>query len=83
MIGCGLAVAATLHEWDRPRVAALGGVAFFALFFVVNLLDPRWMAFGDVRLSLVVGFGLAWISPLALLRGFSSPTCWQRWWGSG
>ena len=28
------------------------------------------MAFGDVRLSLVVGFGLAWVSPVALLEGF-------------
>ncbi len=34
-------------------------------------MNPRWMAFGDVRLSLVVGFGLAWISPIALLEGFA------------
>ena len=33
-------------------------------------MNPRWMAFGDVRLSLVVGFGLAWVSPIALLEGF-------------
>ena len=51
-------------------VASLGGLAFFGLFFVMNLMNPRWMAFGDVRLSLVVGFGLAWVSPVALLEGF-------------
>jgi leader peptidase (prepilin peptidase) / N-methyltransferase len=33
-------------------------------------MNPRWLAFGDVRLSLVVGFGLAWVSPVALLEGF-------------
>ena len=33
-------------------------------------MNPRWIAFGDVRLSLVIGFGLAWVSPLALLEGF-------------
>ena len=36
----------------------------------INLMNPRWMAFGDVRLSLVFGFGLAWVSPIALLQGF-------------
>ena len=33
-------------------------------------MNPRWMAFGDVRLSPAVGFGLAWVSPIALLQGF-------------
>jgi leader peptidase (prepilin peptidase)/N-methyltransferase len=50
-------------------IASLGGAAFFALFFVINLMNPRWMAFGDVRLSLVVGFGLAWVSWIALIEG--------------
>jgi leader peptidase (prepilin peptidase)/N-methyltransferase len=40
------------------------------LFFAVNLMNPRWMAFGDVRLSLVFGFGLAWVSPTALVQAF-------------
>jgi leader peptidase (prepilin peptidase)/N-methyltransferase len=66
----GVVVAGVMHEWQRLLVASLGGLAFFALFFVVNLVNSRWMAFGDVRLSLVVGFGLAWVSPIALLEGF-------------
>ena len=37
---------------------------------MINLMNPRWPAFGDVRLSLVVGFGVAWVSPVALLEGF-------------
>ena len=52
--------------WSSPPSAAL---AFFALFFIINLMNPRWMAFGDVRLSLVVGFGLAWVSWVALIEG--------------
>jgi leader peptidase (prepilin peptidase)/N-methyltransferase len=51
-------------------VAALGALAAFGLFFAVNLMNPRWMAFGDVRLSLVFGFGLAWVSPMALFQAF-------------
>jgi leader peptidase (prepilin peptidase) / N-methyltransferase len=66
----GLLVAGFMHEWERLAVATLAGLAFFALFFVINLVNPRWLAFGDVRLSLVVGFGLAWVSPIALLEGF-------------
>ena len=53
-----------------PARAALCSLALFTLFFVINLTNPRWIAFGDVRLSLVVGFGLAWVSPIALLQGF-------------
>jgi leader peptidase (prepilin peptidase)/N-methyltransferase len=70
VIVSGVVIAGVMHEWQRLLVASLGGVAFFALFFVINLMNPRWMAFGDVRLSLVVGFGLAWVSPVALLEGF-------------
>jgi leader peptidase (prepilin peptidase)/N-methyltransferase len=70
VIVSGVIVAGVMHEWQRLLVASIGGLAFFALFFVINLMNPRWMAFGDVRLSLVVGFGLAWVSPVALLEGF-------------
>jgi leader peptidase (prepilin peptidase)/N-methyltransferase len=70
VIVSGVVVAGVMHEWQRLLVASLGGLAFFGLFFVINVMNPRWLAFGDVRLSLVVGFGLAWVSPIALLEGF-------------
>lgn len=66
-----ISVAAGDHMWDRLKVASIGGLIFFAVFLAFNLINPRWIAFGDVRLSLVVGFGLAWISPVALLEGFA------------
>jgi leader peptidase (prepilin peptidase)/N-methyltransferase len=70
VVAAGLSVAAANNEWVRFEHAAFGGLVFFAVLLVMNLLNPRWMAFGDVRLSPVVGFGLTWISPVALLEGF-------------
>ena len=49
---------------------------------MVNLMNPRWMAFGDVRLSLVFGFGLAWVSPMALLQAFLYANLWPSSSGS-
>ncbi|HEY1830137.1 MAG TPA: A24 family peptidase [Acidimicrobiales bacterium] len=66
----GITIAWHTGEWDRLRVACEGGAAFFAVLFVMNLINPKWMAFGDVRLSLGVGFGLAWIGLSALVEGF-------------
>jgi leader peptidase (prepilin peptidase)/N-methyltransferase len=71
VIFSGIAIAGVMHEWQRLVVASVGGAVFFAVLFVMNLMNPRWIAFGDVRLSLVIGFGLAWVSPLALLEGFT------------
>jgi leader peptidase (prepilin peptidase)/N-methyltransferase len=71
VVASAISVAAENHMWDRLKIATIGGLIFFAVFLVINLMNPRWMAFGDVRLSLVVGFGLAWISPIALLEGFA------------
>ena len=70
VIVSGIVIAGVTHEWQRLTVASIGGVAFFVMFFVINLVNPRWLAFGDVRLSLVVGFGLAWVSWIALIEGF-------------
>jgi leader peptidase (prepilin peptidase) / N-methyltransferase len=70
VIVSGVVIAGVMHEWERLLLATLGGLVLFALFFAINLMNPRWMAFGDVRLSLVVGFGLAWVSPIALLECF-------------
>lgn len=70
VIVSGIVIAGVMHEWERLTVASVGGAVFFALLFAMNLMNPRWIAFGDVRLSLVIGFGLAWVSPVALLEGF-------------
>ncbi len=69
VIVSGIVIAGVMHEWERLMVASVGGLAFFLLFFAMNLMNPRWLAFGDVRFSLVVGFGLAWVSWVALVEG--------------
>ena len=70
VIASGVIIALCTGETGRLMQASLGGVISFALFFIVNLMNPRWMAFGDVRLSLVFGFGLAWVSPIDLFEAF-------------
>jgi leader peptidase (prepilin peptidase)/N-methyltransferase len=69
VIASGIPIALVMGQPERLLVASVGGVAFFAFFFFMNLVNPRWIAFGDVRLSLVVGFGLAWVSWIALIEG--------------
>ena len=71
VMASGLGVAIATNEWGRLKIASIGGLIFFTVFLTINLLNPRWLAFGDVRLSLVIGFGLAWVSPVALLEGFA------------
>ena len=70
VIASAVIIALCTGEGERLVQASLGGIISFALFFIVNLMNPRWMAFGDVRLSLVFGFGLAWVSPIDLFEAF-------------
>ena len=47
----------------------LGGLGAFAFFFLLNLVYPRGMAFGDVRLSGLIGVYLGWLGPATLFLG--------------
>ena len=40
------------------------------MFFALNFASPRVLGFGDVRLSLVLGFGLGWLGVGYVLLGF-------------
>jgi leader peptidase (prepilin peptidase)/N-methyltransferase len=64
-----LVAAATDGAWHRLGVAVICGAAAFALFFVINALNPKWLGFGDVRLMAVIGLLLGWFGPLYLLIG--------------
>ena len=64
-----LVAAAAGHQWDHLRGAVIGSLAAFAVFFLLNLVYPRGMAFGDVRLSAVIGLYLGWIGPRTLFVG--------------
>jgi leader peptidase (prepilin peptidase)/N-methyltransferase len=66
-----LAVAAAVNgSWSRLGVAAACGAVAFAIFFVLNFANPKWMAFGDVRLAAVIGLGLGWLGARIALLGF-------------
>jgi leader peptidase (prepilin peptidase)/N-methyltransferase len=49
--------------------ALLGGVAGFAAMFVLHVISPRSMGFGDVKLSFVLGLALGWLGWGELVLG--------------
>ncbi|MFY9782340.1 MAG: prepilin peptidase [Acidimicrobiales bacterium] len=62
--------AAITSEWKKLLVAAICSAAWFAVFFLMNLASPRILGFGDVRLALVLGFGLGWLGWRYVVLGF-------------
>jgi leader peptidase (prepilin peptidase)/N-methyltransferase len=62
--------AAESGDWHRLVVAAIFAVAWFALFFVINLTSPRILGFGDVRLAPLLGLGLGWFGWRFVVIGF-------------
>jgi leader peptidase (prepilin peptidase) / N-methyltransferase len=65
-----LALAALIqHHWSAFGRSLLGACCAFAFFFVLHLVSPRGMGFGDVRLSFVLGLFLGWLGWPELLGG--------------
>jgi leader peptidase (prepilin peptidase)/N-methyltransferase len=62
--------AAITGDWKKLLVAAICSAAWFLLFFLMNLASPRILGFGDVRLALVLGFGLGWLGWRYVVLGF-------------
>jgi leader peptidase (prepilin peptidase) / N-methyltransferase len=56
----GLAALADGDGWRFGR-ALLGGVAFFAFLLVLNVMYPRGMGMGDVKLAFSLGLFLGWL----------------------
>jgi leader peptidase (prepilin peptidase)/N-methyltransferase len=61
--GAGLlAFASALeHDWGAYGRACGGALAAFTFFYVVHMIVPHGMGFGDVRLSFVLGLYLGWL----------------------
>lgn len=57
---------------DAVVRAGLGGVAVFAVFFVMWWVHPAGMGYGDVRLSAVLGVALGYLGWAELLVGVYS-----------
>jgi leader peptidase (prepilin peptidase) / N-methyltransferase len=49
------------HDWSAFVRAIGAGTVAFAIFFVIHMISPRGMGFGDVRLSFLLGLALGWL----------------------
>lgn len=73
-----LLVLAALARAEPRRIgwALIGAAGSFALFFLLHFIKPDGMAFGDVRLSFVLGMATGWLDltfvPLFLFAAFLS-----------
>ncbi len=62
-VGFALIVAVTPSIGTTALLhAVIGAVAYFVFLFVTHLINPAGMGFGDVRLALLLGLYLGWIS---------------------
>jgi leader peptidase (prepilin peptidase)/N-methyltransferase len=55
--------------WDAFGRAIGGGCAAFAVLFVIHVISPRGMGFGDVRLCFLLGIALGWLGWEQVLFG--------------
>jgi prepilin signal peptidase PulO-like enzyme (type II secretory pathway) len=62
-------VSIALGRPERILVAVIGGALTFVVFFVLFIAAPGKLGFGDVRLALVLGLFLAWMSPILPIYG--------------
>jgi leader peptidase (prepilin peptidase)/N-methyltransferase len=56
-------------DWAALENAAIGWIAGFGFFFLMNLVFPAGMGYGDVRLSGVLGMALGWVGLGPLILG--------------
>jgi leader peptidase (prepilin peptidase) / N-methyltransferase len=70
VVGGLLAVAAGVEgDWWALLRAALAAVGLFGFYFLLAVLYPRGMGFGDVKLAGVIGLILGYLSWSAVLVG--------------
>ncbi|OIJ63764.1 prepilin peptidase [Streptomyces mangrovisoli] len=66
LLGLAAALPAAAGSWPT---ALLGGLALGAAYFVLFVVNPAGMGFGDVKLALALGVALGWYGWPVLLTG--------------
>jgi len=61
--------AAVRGDWEAAVRAGAGAAALFGFFFVIALISPQGMGFGDVKLAGVIGMVLGYLSWSAVVVG--------------
>jgi leader peptidase (prepilin peptidase)/N-methyltransferase len=56
-------------DLDALLRGLVAGVVAFAVFFVLHVISPRSMGFGDVKLAFVLGLSLGWLGWGEVLLG--------------
>jgi len=56
-----VAASAIENSWPRLLMAALGTIILFGFYFLLAMISPRGMGFGDVKLAGVIGMLLGWL----------------------
>ncbi len=62
--------ASVTSDWHRLIVALICALAWFTFFLAINLMSPRYLGFGDVRLAAILGVGLGWFGVRYVILGF-------------
>ena len=66
-----LVMAAAIHgTWHRLLIAVICAAVEFAVLFMINLISPRALGFGDVRLAPVLALALGWLGWRFAFWGF-------------
>lgn len=69
VFACLTAASAILGDWPALSRAAIGAAVLFGFYFLLALIYPAGMGFGDVKLAGVIGAVLAYLSYGTFLVG--------------